>query len=126
MMVDNYNYSNDGFTWLELGAKELATRLCADLSITTFNAERLRGICYLLLAMHESFRRNILHKRDTALEEPVLKSKQMAVVLEFYLQIHGMSCTHNCNFIRSSMFSSGHILYENLFVSWSYTVLIHH
>ena len=120
MLMNNYNYStNDGFTLLEQDAKELAARLCVGPSIITFNAERLRGNCYSLLALHESFRRNILHKRDTALAEPVLNSKQMAVALEFYLQIDGMSCTHNCNYIDFSMFFSGHILHENLFVSWS-------
>ena len=118
--MSNYNYStNDRFTLLEQDAKELAARLSVGLPIVTFNAERLRSNCYSLLALHESFRRNILHKRDTALAEPVLKSKQMAVALEFYLQIDGMSCTHNCNCIDFSMFFSGHVLYENLFVSWS-------
>ena len=120
MLMNNYNYStNDGFTLLEQDAKELAARLCVDLSIITFNAERLRSHCYYLLALHESFRRKILRERDVALREPVLNSKQMAVALEFYLQIDGMSCTHNCNYIDFSMFFSGHILHENLFVSWS-------
>ena len=120
MLMNNYNYStNDGFTLLEQDAKELAARLSVGLSIITFNAERLRSHCYYLPALHESFRRHILRKRDVALREPVLNSKQMAVALEFYLQIDGMSCTHNCNYIDFSMFFSGHILYENLFVSWS-------
>ena len=79
---------------LEQDGKELATRLCVDLSIMTCNVERVRGICYSPLALHESFRRNILRKRDTALEEPVLDSNQMAVALEFYLQIDGISCPH--------------------------------
>ena len=95
MMIDTYNYStNDGFTLIEQDAEELAARLCVDLSIITFNAERFRRTCYSLLTMHESFRRNVLHKRDVALKEPVLSSKQMAVALEFYLQIDGMSCPY--------------------------------
>ena len=95
MLMNNYNYStNDGFTLLEQDAKELAARFCVGLSIITFNAERLRGICYSLLALHESFRRNILRERDVALGESVLNSKQMALALEFYLQIDGISCSY--------------------------------
>ena len=67
----------------------MTTRLCTSVSIITFNADRLCGICSFLLTLHESFRRNVLEKRDMALEEPTLNWKQMAIALEFYLQIDG-------------------------------------
>ncbi|CAF1382378.1 unnamed protein product, partial [Adineta steineri] len=86
-MMYNYKYSNDGFTLLEKDVEDLATHLLVGKSIITFNADRLRGICYYFLALHESFRKNILLLNDIALEEPILNSKQMAILLEFYLQI---------------------------------------
>ena len=90
MMMNNYHYSDyDGFSLSEQDAEELAQRLQVGKSIITFNAERLRSNCYTLLAMHESFRRNFLLKKDVALKEPTLNSKQMAIALEFYLQIDG-------------------------------------
>ena len=90
MLMTNYTYSsNDGFSLSERDAEQLAERLQVGKSIITFNAEQLRRICHSLLSMHESFRRNILHKRDVALKEPTLNSKQMALALEFFLQIDG-------------------------------------
>jgi hypothetical protein len=90
MLMNSYQYScNDGFTLSEQDTEELATRLRVGKSIITFNADRLRSNCYTLLALHESFRRHVLCQRDVALGEPALNSKQMAIVLEFYLQIDG-------------------------------------
>ncbi|CAF4293323.1 unnamed protein product, partial [Rotaria sordida] len=84
--MNKYNYS-DEFSLSEQDANELASRLQLGKSIITFNAQRFRTICYTLLAFHESFRRHVLCKRDVALKEPTLNSKQMAMALEFYLQI---------------------------------------
>ena len=90
MMMNNYKYSkNDEFTLSEEDAKELAARLHVGLSIITFNAERLRGICYSLMELHKLFRRNILEKGYVSLEQPILNSKQMTNALEFYLQMDG-------------------------------------
>jgi hypothetical protein len=90
--MNNYNYSdNDGFSLSEQDAEELATRLQVGKSIITFNATKLRGNCSTLLTFHESFRRNILLINDFALSKPTLNSKQMAMALEFYLQIDGKS-----------------------------------
>ncbi|CAF3025410.1 unnamed protein product [Rotaria sp. Silwood2] len=86
MMMNKYNYF-DEFSLSESDAEELSVRLQVDKSIITFNAIRLRGICCYVLALHESFRRHVLFKKDVALKEPTLNSKQMAMVLEFYLQI---------------------------------------
>ena len=92
MMMNNYKYSDpDGFSLCEQDAEELATRLQVGKSIITFNADRLRGHCPYLLGLHEWFRRHILHRRDVALPEPTLNSKQMAIALEFYLQMDGQS-----------------------------------
>ncbi|CAF1469686.1 unnamed protein product [Rotaria magnacalcarata] len=86
MLTEKYDSSN-GFTLSEQDTEELATRLHIDKSIITFNANQLRRICSFLLTLHESFRRTVLCKKDIALKEPILDSKQMALVLEFYLQI---------------------------------------
>ncbi|CAF1570662.1 unnamed protein product, partial [Rotaria sordida] len=88
MLMNKYNYS-DGFSLSEQDADELASRLQVGKSIITFNAQRLRSICHALLAFHELFRRYVLCKSDVALKEPTLNSKQMAMALEFYLQIDG-------------------------------------
>ncbi|CAF1517477.1 unnamed protein product, partial [Rotaria sordida] len=86
MLMNQYDYS-DGFSLSEQDANELASRLQVGKSIITFNAQRLRSICHTLLAFHESFRRYVLCKSDVALKEPTPNSRQMAMVLEFYLQI---------------------------------------
>jgi hypothetical protein len=107
MMMNNYDYSsNDGFSLSEQDVEELAARLQVGKSIITFNAQRLRGICYSLCALHESFRRNILLKNDIALKTFPLISKQMALALEFYLQIDGESSSYMD--IISISFSSEH------------------
>ena len=88
IMMNNYNYSNNTiFTLSEQDAEELSKRLQVGMSIITFNAVQLRGHCYHFLALHESFRRDILLKKDVALKEPAPNSKQMALMLEFYLQM---------------------------------------
>ncbi|CAF4171123.1 unnamed protein product, partial [Rotaria sordida] len=86
MMMNKYDYS-DSFSLSEQDAEELATRLQIGKSIITFNADRLRGICCTLLALHELFRQTVLLKRDVALKEPIFNSKQITIALEFYLQI---------------------------------------
>ncbi|CAF1471338.1 unnamed protein product [Adineta steineri] len=86
-MMNNYKYSNDGFTLLEKDAEDLATHLLVGKSIVVFNADRLRGICYYFLALYKSFRKNILLQNDITLEKHTLNSKQMTILLEFYLQI---------------------------------------
>jgi hypothetical protein len=101
-MMNNYNYSdNDGFSLSEQDAEELATRLQVGKSIITFNATKLRGICSTMLTLHESFRRNVLWKNDVALNEPTLNSKQMAMALEFFLQIDGKSSSSS-SFMHTS------------------------
>ncbi|CAF4594335.1 unnamed protein product [Rotaria sp. Silwood1] len=86
MLMNTYNYGNS-FSLLQEDVEQLAIRLKVGKAIITFNADRLRTICCTLLALHESFRRNILCMADVALKEPTLNSKQMAIALEFYLQI---------------------------------------
>ncbi|CAF1568981.1 unnamed protein product [Adineta steineri] len=87
-LMNNYNYSDhDKFSLSERDAEELSKRLQIGKSIITFNANQIRGICYYFLTLYESFRKNIVLQNDIALEEPILTSKQMAILLEFYLQI---------------------------------------
>ena len=87
MIVNKYQYSRTGFRLSMQDAEELAARLEVGMSIIIANAERLCGISHYLCALHESFRRNVLLKPDVALKEPMFSSKQMALALEFYLQI---------------------------------------
>ncbi|CAF1583837.1 unnamed protein product, partial [Adineta steineri] len=87
-LMNNYNYSDyDGFSLSEQDAEELSKRLQIGKSIITFNANQIRGICYYFLELYKSFRKNILLQHDIALEEFILNSKQMVVLLEFYLQL---------------------------------------
>ncbi len=122
ILMNNYDYSNDKLSLSQQDIEDLAVRFQVGKSIITFNADRLHGICYSLLKFNESVRQNIRKKRYRALRQSLLNSKQMAIALEFYLQIDGESSSYlyillSCMFI----FFSGHILYENLFVSWSRT-----
>ena len=87
MMLNNYRYAKTEFRLSAQDAEELAARLRVGMSIITFNAQRLSGISYFFCELHESFRRRVLRKPDVALKEPTLNSKQMALALEFYLQI---------------------------------------
>ncbi|CAF1575645.1 unnamed protein product, partial [Adineta steineri] len=87
-LMNNYKYSDhDGFSLSEQDAEELSKRLQIGKSIITFNANQIRGICYYFLELYKSYRKNILLQNDIALEEFILNSKQMIVLLEFYLQI---------------------------------------
>jgi hypothetical protein len=88
MLMEKYDYSDD-FSLSEQDVEELATRLRVGKSIITFNADHLRGHFGYLFQLHEWFRRNVLKKPDVGLKETTLSSKQMALALEFYLQIDG-------------------------------------
>ena len=88
-IVTNIDDRHEPFCLSPKDIQELSTRLQVKESIITGNANRLRVICELLLALHEYFRRNILVRRDVALEHPTLNSKQMSLLLEFFLQIDG-------------------------------------
>ena len=71
-------------------AHPLADRLHVNLSILLFNAQRLRSHCVYFQHLFERFQRAILRPRlpGTARERH-LNSKQMALLLEFYLQMDG-------------------------------------
>ena len=81
--------SHEPFCLSAIDIKELSTRLQVNESIIICNANRLRAICERLLDLHECFRRKVLARRDVALKEPTLNSKQMSLILEFFLQIDG-------------------------------------
>lgn len=87
MFMNNYRFAKTGFRLLKEDAEELAARLRVGMSIITFNAERLSGISHFFCQLHETFRLKILRVPCIRLKEPTLNSKQMALALEFYLQI---------------------------------------
>ena len=70
----------------------LADRLRVNRSIVTFNAHRLRSVCFELLELHETFRRTMTNHSENNVFQPssTLTSDQMAMTLEFFLQ---MDCT---------------------------------
>jgi hypothetical protein len=108
-MMNNYDYSSiDGFSLSEQDAEELAARLHVGKAIITFNAEQLRGNCYSFCVLHEFFRRNILLKKDVAVKDFPLNSKQMALALEFFLQIDGESSSSSYMHIISVSSSFEH------------------
>ncbi|CAF4798184.1 unnamed protein product, partial [Rotaria socialis] len=82
--LDNYH---EPFGLSSIDINELSTRLQVKESIIKGNADRLDSICHRLLELHEYFRRETLVRPAVALDEPTLNSKQMSLVLEFFLQI---------------------------------------
>ncbi|CAF2260402.1 unnamed protein product [Rotaria magnacalcarata] len=86
-ILNNMDDSREPFCLSAMDAKELSTRLQVNESIVTCNANRLRVICDRLIESHEYFRRKVLARKDVALNEPTLNSKQMSLILEFFLQI---------------------------------------
>jgi len=90
MCVKSYDYHGE-FSLSEEDAGELSRRLQVGMSIILFDAGKLRGNCYGLMAYYQAFRRNILQKKDVASTESPLNSKTMAIALEFYLQMDGES-----------------------------------
>ena len=88
MLMNKYEYGV-AFALNEEDAQALATRLRVDMSIITFNANLLRGLISGTLIMRDSYRRRVLGKKDLGIREPTLNSKQMAIALEFFLQIDG-------------------------------------
>ncbi|CAF4453624.1 unnamed protein product, partial [Rotaria magnacalcarata] len=86
-ILNNMDDSHEPFCLSAIDIKELSTRLQVNESITICNADRLRVICERLLELHQYFRRKILARRDVALKEPTLNSKQMSLILEFFLPI---------------------------------------
>ena len=69
----------------------LASRLRVNRSIVTFNAHRLRSVCFELLELHETFRSTMMnHSENNVFQQSTLTSDQMAMMLEFFLQ---MDCT---------------------------------
>ncbi|CAF4742524.1 unnamed protein product, partial [Rotaria socialis] len=82
--LDNYH---EPFGLSSIDINELSTRLQVKESIIRGNADRLDSICHRLLELHEHFRRETLVRPAVALDEPTLNSKQMSIVLEFFLQI---------------------------------------
>ena len=90
-LMKNYQYSDghEGYHLSEQDASDLANRFQVGESIITFNADRIRQLSASLFALHEEFRVTVLKRPNVALAEPILNSKQMSILLEFYLQIDG-------------------------------------
>ena len=81
------------------------------------NANRLRSVCYLLFQVHKTFRREVLERPDIGIKNPTLNSKQMSILLEFFLQIDG-KYQYFIVIVDFFLFSSRCILYENMSISW--------
>ncbi|CAF3465460.1 unnamed protein product [Rotaria socialis] len=86
-ILNNIYDSREPFCLSSEDTKELSTRLQVSESIIICNANRLRVICERLLELRQYFRRKVLERPDVALNEPTLNSKQMSLILEFFLQI---------------------------------------
>lgn len=88
--INNYQFSStDELCLSQEDAEEMAQRLQVDISITTFNAIRLRNICNALRLEQELYRRNVLEQLNVPSEEPQFQSEQMVSALEFFLQMDG-------------------------------------
>jgi len=106
LLMNNYNfYDTRGLALSQQDIEELATRLRVGPSIITFNAERLRGHFHSFGVLHESFQEKILEKtRITVKNGLPFTSKQMALALEFYLQMDGKSFCIPITYICVSRF----------------------
>ena len=69
----------------------LSERLRVGMSIITFNADRLRDICYTFIDLHERYRKRTSFRSKMSAEESSFPSSLMAVALEFFLQMDGNS-----------------------------------
>ncbi|CAF5222478.1 unnamed protein product, partial [Rotaria magnacalcarata] len=84
-ILNNIDDSREPFCLSAIDIKELSARLQVNESIIICNANRLRVTCERLLELHQYFRRKVLERPDVALKEPTLNSKQMSLILEFFL-----------------------------------------
>ena len=122
MAIFDYDDSRE-FSILPSDVQTLVHRLRVNTSIVTFNAHRLRSVCFEFLELHEKLRREVVDRRDDYLQESTLTSEEMAIALEFFLQI---DCTLShrrfslylktiaslaCSFSRC-------LLHENMSFSW--------
>ena len=89
-LMESYNYSGH-FSLTEENISELSQRLRVPKSMLVFNAQRLRSICHTLLAIYEAFRHLVFHDENHAFQNLNFNSQQMAIALEFFLQIDGKS-----------------------------------
>ena len=105
LMKDYNSRDTRGLALSQQDIEELATRLRVGPSIITFNADRLRGDCHSFGLSHQAFQRNILEKRRITVKHGLpCTSQQMAIALEFYLQMDGKSSYVPITNIRLSRF----------------------
>ena len=108
----------------------LVDRLRVNRSIVTFNAHRLRSVCFELLELYETFRSTMMNHSENHVSEQssTETSDQMATMLEFFLQ---MDCTLSLWCSRSKISPSlvlllllrcsRCLLHENMCLSWCTT-----
>ena len=94
--MNNTDNRHEPFCLSPIDVEELSTRLQVKESIIIYNADRLRVICLRLFGVYQYFRRKVLARPDVALKEPTLNSKQMSLILEFFLQIDGKYSIIDC------------------------------
>ena len=95
MLMDQYPHTGL-YSLSEEDVGKLARRLLIGKSIITFNAGELRGKCYSCFPLFEEFRRDILRLPDIHPEKLTLSSKQMSILVEFYLQMDGEYAISAC------------------------------
>ena len=86
--MENYKYSDD-FSISGIDARSLADRLRVDVSIITFNADLLRQHCYYFIELYVELQKTVLGERNIDLSGSTLDSKEMALALEYFLQMDG-------------------------------------
>lgn len=89
-LMKNYTYVGL-FSLTKEDISELSQRLRVPESLLVFNAQRLRSICYTLLAIYEAFRYLVFHDDNHAFQNQNFNTQQMSFALEFFLQIDGKS-----------------------------------
>jgi hypothetical protein len=101
-----FNYDFTGQYAISLAdCQALSDRLHVGMSIITFNAERIRSYCYYFHQLYEQFRNHLFSTPDVVLEQPSLNSSQMALALEFFLQVDGIVACMLYNFVLIDVLS---------------------
>lgn len=103
--LSEYSFRGE-FSISESDAEALAARLHVHKSIVTYNAHRFRAYVFSLTDLRGWLRRQVLDDdRQTPVDESPISSPQVAIILEFYLQMDGRCASLIFDVSRSFSFS---------------------
>ena len=84
------NYDHQGvFSMTHADIQAFSQRFHVPETIVLYNADRLDGKCRMFLSSYADFRRKYFGEKDQVYRDFCFNSKNMAMLLEFYLQMDG-------------------------------------